>query len=560
MACVSCRKQKRKCNKALPACALCERMNRHCDYSDASPAPTSEEFNALSMKVIELESRLNGNHSMISPPTTYRTPSSTAISAPDSLGAGGPSYNHPQDYAWQGLQNKFPAIAVLDKETFKDGGYGYLISQYQGYLKYPYIAFAAKDVLEHLGDGNSVTAIANEYFATVHLWMPIVSQKRLMVDMRNPHWEAGPDFALLLLCMKLIISRPPDSIESYQTLIYVSAKRFIAMAEASGTVSLFVLQAGLLITWYEYGQAIYPAAWMSAGWCVRYGNLLGINGHSETLELLGRPSTWTELEERRRTWWGVLITDKIVSIGSQGHILTNQEPNADTPLPVNDSAWEQGELSLAVQRLVSNPLSDAVEPFPRLCQASILVGKVLNHHHGTPIPSDVLKFGLANQLYIEISILARKLNEEAENTQDFLSLTAPLSLTYSTLCVLCEEYSCPAGSITSSPEAAEMQIKAIDGLKTVAGSIVAFADRISLATQNPQDLDRLSPIIMECMYTAAANYAWLVRESGDESYQIALDSLRHCLRKFGTRWRNAAEYLRILEAKEFTYAVGSAAS
>ena len=123
MACVSCRKQKRKCNKALPACALCERMNRHCDYSDASPAPTSEEFNTLHMKVIELESRLNGSNSMMSPPTTYPS----TMSAPDSLG-GTPSYNAPQEYAWQGIQNKFPAIAVLDKETFKNGGNVYTLS------------------------------------------------------------------------------------------------------------------------------------------------------------------------------------------------------------------------------------------------------------------------------------------------------------------------------------------------------------------------------------------------------------------------------------------------
>jgi hypothetical protein len=97
-------------------------MNRHCDYSDASPAPTSEEFNALSMKVIELESRLNGGNSMVSPPTTYTTPSSTTLSASDSLGGPLPPYNPPQDYAWHGIQNKFPAIAVLDKETFKSGG------------------------------------------------------------------------------------------------------------------------------------------------------------------------------------------------------------------------------------------------------------------------------------------------------------------------------------------------------------------------------------------------------------------------------------------------------
>jgi hypothetical protein len=92
--------------------------------------------------------------------------------------------------------------------------------------------------------------------------------------------------------MKLIISRPTDSIDGPQTSIYMSAKRFLSLMEAAGTVSLFVLQAGLLITWYEYGQAIYPAAWMSAGWCVRYGNLLGVNGHQKALELLGRPVSW----------------------------------------------------------------------------------------------------------------------------------------------------------------------------------------------------------------------------------------------------------------------------
>lgn len=121
-ACMSCRRQKRKCSKSLPACTLCERMNRHCDYSDSSPAPTAEDFNALHMKVIELESRLNGDASMINSPTPLATSSSTTLSASDSLGQPLPPYNPPQDYAWQGIQNKFPAIALLDKDTFKNGG------------------------------------------------------------------------------------------------------------------------------------------------------------------------------------------------------------------------------------------------------------------------------------------------------------------------------------------------------------------------------------------------------------------------------------------------------
>jgi hypothetical protein len=108
-------------------------------------------------------------------------------------------------------------------------------------------------------------------------------------NMANPIWEAGPDLALLFLCMKLITSRPQDGIESSQNPIYISTKRFVALLEMSGAATLLILQANLLVMWYEYGQAIYPAAWMTAGWCVRYGNLLGISGQSQAVQLLGRP-------------------------------------------------------------------------------------------------------------------------------------------------------------------------------------------------------------------------------------------------------------------------------
>lgn len=147
-----------------------------------------------------------------------------------------------------------------------------------------------QDVLELLGDGPAVQAALNDYFATIHRWIPIVSQKRLTRNMVNPLWEAGQDLALLFLCMKLITSRPQDGIGCAQNPIYVSAKRFVALMEASGMVSLIVLQANLMVTLYEYGQAIYPAAWMSSGWNIRYATMLGIHNfnHSEA-QLLSRP-------------------------------------------------------------------------------------------------------------------------------------------------------------------------------------------------------------------------------------------------------------------------------
>lgn len=123
-ACMSCRKQKRKCNKALPACSLCERMGRLCDYSDISPAPTSDDFNALRQKLLELERRLNGSNGSngIENAAYLPTPSASTVSGTaDSVGATPGTVYLQQDPAYQNVQNRFPGIAFLDSEAFKYG-------------------------------------------------------------------------------------------------------------------------------------------------------------------------------------------------------------------------------------------------------------------------------------------------------------------------------------------------------------------------------------------------------------------------------------------------------
>ncbi|KAL6797920.1 hypothetical protein J3E68DRAFT_277218 [Trichoderma sp. SZMC 28012] len=44
--CLPCRKQKRKCDKALPRCSLCVRLCRECNYTEAAP-PNSEHLTLL---------------------------------------------------------------------------------------------------------------------------------------------------------------------------------------------------------------------------------------------------------------------------------------------------------------------------------------------------------------------------------------------------------------------------------------------------------------------------------------------------------------------------------
>ncbi|KAH8813234.1 hypothetical protein F5884DRAFT_787818 [Xylogone sp. PMI_703] len=549
-ACMTCRKQKRKCNKALPACSLCERMNRHCDYSEVTPPPSHEDFNALRMKLAELEARLNGGGQGfgINSPTPYPTPATTGLTA-DTLGPPVGFAAPPQDAPWQGIQNSFPVIAFLDSETFK---YGRIA------VPKPNIEIPV-DVLELLGDGPSIQAALSDYFATIHKWFPIVSPKRLTRNMVNPLWEAGPDLALLFLCMKLITSRPQDGLGCSQNPIYLSAKRFISLMESSGMVSLIVLQANLMITLYEYGQAIYPAAWMSSGWSIRYGNMLGVNTFGAA-QLLGRPATWTEQEERKRTWWGVLVVDRMISTGGQSHILTNQEPRDSDPLPVDDTAWDEGNMTQGILKTLSSPYVEPVAPFPRLCQASHLLGKTFAHHEAK-FPSDKEQYDDATHIFDRATSLVQTIQEESASSGDVITLSSALAVAFSSISAICDPYSCPrlqTGGPELTGDAAEAQLRALNGLKRVSQQIQEFSEQLNSAMPLAQDIDKVSPFIMDALYCGAASHAWWVRESGDANSQLSLDSLRNNLRRLGGRWRNAAEYLRILEAQEFTYAVGGA--
>ncbi len=104
-----------------------------------------------------------------------------------------------------------------------------------------------------------------------------------------------------------------------------------------------------------------------------------------------------------------------------------------------------------------------------------------------------------------------------------------------------------------------MQLQAIEGLRSVSASIQDLALRIEAhLQQDERAMERIGPFVLDAFYCGASNFAWDVRESGNGAAEEGLESIRRCLQRFTGRWRVAGEYGRILEAQEFTYAVGAA--
>jgi hypothetical protein len=132
-------------------------------------------------------------------------------------------------------------------------------------------------------DGNTIIAISEAYFSTVHHWLPIASRKRM--DLGLSVHNSGPDVAMLFLAMKLLITR--SDVEPGCNSIYMTAKRFLASLEASGYLSFHCLQSMVLVAAFEYGHAIYPAAWMTIAACSRYAEMLDISLGSGSVGLSG---------------------------------------------------------------------------------------------------------------------------------------------------------------------------------------------------------------------------------------------------------------------------------
>jgi hypothetical protein len=155
-----------------------------------------------------------------------------------------------------------------------------------------------------------VESIRDNYFRSVHRWMPILSTKSLLRVLSNTATEPRADLALLLLSMKLITQHPVLNTAAWgRSSLYLSAKSLHRSIIASKRYSTYFLQAGLLISLYELGHAIYPEAQASVKANAELGIKLGIN-KSASQRMSPAPSSWTESEVRTRTWWGIMILDR----------------------------------------------------------------------------------------------------------------------------------------------------------------------------------------------------------------------------------------------------------
>ncbi|KAF2137186.1 uncharacterized protein K452DRAFT_321892 [Aplosporella prunicola CBS 121167] len=534
-ACSTCRKQRRRCTKELPACLLCRRLAKPCEYSENLPSRSDQdELAYLRDRVADLENKLTA----LQPgPNSSETSSATGLINSHLFSSTEPSSQ---------LQPAFPTSFFLDSQIFRDNRETIITPNVE----------LPRAFTDHPGEAANVNDVVRKHFSDLHTYFPIISKVRIYQRITNPTQSLLSDTKLLLACMQLF--QQPDSTTPCSGL-YLSCKSLYTNTERKNVYSVHLLQALLLIALYEIFHAIYPAAYITVGHCARLGISMGLHDQ-QSLQMLPRPTTSAELEERRRAWWAVVILETHVNLGSRNHPLSVPPIPADAMLPQDDDKWDRGEMTVARPIAVSASVTINTSPFAILCQVAHVLSRIIQH-----VDDKNTDFKFRYEEAIRLRKTAEALSEaiayEVNEVMQqhfgdwppchMLLLTA-LGVCYSAQLTLHERYICtetePVKEILGSPEQIELQNSALIRGPEIANAILQMVLQIKDCIWQ-YSLPIFSPLLLDCVYQATATFKWLATENASEEYQYSLQELNAFLELLDMKfkWHSIKEYKNILD-------------
>lgn len=146
--------------------------------------------------------------------------------------------------------------------------------------------------------------IRDRFFQGFHLWLPVISP--------TPFYEhdtltcpLSADLSVLLLAMCLIAQHT-----AVDTL-YASLRILFAQAQTAFCSSVTLVQAGLLISAYEYTRGWLDAAYISIGTCVRMAYTISIN-NDQREKLVHNIGSKLSAHESWNIWWGVVVLERSI--------------------------------------------------------------------------------------------------------------------------------------------------------------------------------------------------------------------------------------------------------
>ena len=332
-ACGICRERKVRCDRSLPKCRRCDRLNQPCGYQVHSRRTRDDQLKQLQERLAKTEAQLaltTQNSSTTS--TSHAQPASTL--APTTAST-------PMDLDSARETNAIVANGsfVPDVDLFSSFAEDMDSHMTFDWMNQPLAALEPMDDLllnqpQEASQSTSkedmsptdLSSLHDRYFQSVHYSFPFINRDKFMIE---PTVSGGPAAKALVYAVALAgCSYTTLEDSERQSTCYNLARDYAERCEREDCMSdLNFIQALLLIGRFEASSQKLERSWLTLGRAAMLCRLLRLHrmdevSHDQSTESGGSQNSsrfslpHTEdpvlLEERRRTFWGLYILESYV--------------------------------------------------------------------------------------------------------------------------------------------------------------------------------------------------------------------------------------------------------
>ncbi|KAL4937443.1 hypothetical protein BDV06DRAFT_226962 [Aspergillus oleicola] len=278
--------------------------------------------------------------------------------------------------------------------------------------------------------------------------------------------------------------------------LYILLSGFTASLAAAGMCSLDLLRCRLLLSLFEVGHGMYPAAYISMGAAIRNAEILNIHRNVEGL------TSCAETNGARHVWLGLVILDRYISL----------EMERAPSIPANTNR---------ANKSMPRELS-------RLSQASNLLSDVISHVHG---PSPYAHKSAEAIPILETLVSFRDSHEPQSPDTGLCPATALCSSAFMIILEFGYRYDHPTGKDCSPLAFALLEAE------------VQFLVSLDDMPQEPSMVEGNVPVFaIHSIGKAAIIILRHLKESEITDVPVSIERLKGLLRRISRRWHAAAAY------------------
>ena len=338
IACMLCRKRKLKCDGGTPACVTCVRLQHVCMYDGVrrKSGPKRGYVKALEARLAQVEMMLSTPD--VPPSGGQNTTQAPHDMVPDLFSSMrfGQSDHHVHPDLGRINQHDGPVLPPLPARSLASAESRANTSSWEMISLGMDELLPPQDVSDELD---------RAYFHDFHPSTPMIHRAAYYTSLNSaPHMRPPLCLRYAMWCSAAGVT---DKYRYLHDLFYQRARKYLEQDEmkghGEGMLTLAHCQAWVLVGNYELSMTHFPRAFLSSGRAVRASQLMGLHELARFGQITESDFTslrdWTDMEERRRTFWACFCLDRHATIAT-GHPLMIDEDDISTPLPCDKALDE----------------------------------------------------------------------------------------------------------------------------------------------------------------------------------------------------------------------------